>query len=592
MRPTTLAKVLLTAGLLTQIPLALAQNVTFTVNTQTERKNISPLIYGFNAYADGSGRAGWDAHGGRASLESLNLTSRRLGGNNMTSYNWENGVSNSGADFCHSSNFGVTYSTGAGWPNQQNGLAYYTPGAGLVSFHDQSLALNTFSLLQLPAAGKLPKDIQFLNPPGNCNGQQLWQSTAGASNVDTARWLNIVNDKPAAAGALSLNPSLNDNVVYIDEELNFLIKKYGKASAAKGVKGYELDNEPDLWHLWPTYLGAGTHENLHPDMTTVAEVLQKNVSLAQTVKRMDASAKTFGPALSGYLGLYSLWSAWDGSAAHQPSDWGQYNKEPYTTKSTGDRYRYNNMTFANVYLDTMKQASTTAGKRLLDVFSFHYYPQASYDQATRSQASRSLWDPQYVEPTWITQPGYGFTDGKGLQMLPKLNRAIADFYPGTKLAVTEYDFGGMYDATGAIAQADALGAFGKNGVYLATYFGDVEGYIASAFRLFRNYDGNKSVFPEISVRAVSTNNANGTVYAAVSAADPNTVHLITINRLPTALNASVQITHPVALNYVQAWGVDSSSPNVTARQVQTTLNANKFSTALPPYSVMHFVLKP
>jgi hypothetical protein len=62
--------------------------------------------------------------------------------------------------------------------------------------------------------------------------------------------------------------------------------------------------------------------------------------------------------------------------------------------------------------------------------------------------------------------------------------------------------------------------------------------------------------------------------------------------LPTALNASVQITHPVALNYVQAWGVDSSSPNVTARQVQTTLNANKFSTALPPYSVMHFVLKP
>jgi mannan endo-1,4-beta-mannosidase len=74
----------------------------------------------------------------------------------------------------------------------------------------------------------------------------------------SARWLNIVNDKPAAAGALSLNPSLNDNVVYIDEELNFLVKKYGKASSAKGVKGYELDNEPDLWHVWPSSQGAGT----------------------------------------------------------------------------------------------------------------------------------------------------------------------------------------------------------------------------------------------------------------------------------------------------------------------------------------------
>jgi hypothetical protein len=46
--------------------------------------------------------------------------------------------------------------------------------------------------------------------------------------------------------------------VYIDEELNFLVKKYGKASSAKGVKGYELDNEPDLWHVWPSSLGAGT----------------------------------------------------------------------------------------------------------------------------------------------------------------------------------------------------------------------------------------------------------------------------------------------------------------------------------------------
>jgi hypothetical protein len=112
-----------------------------------------------------SGRAGWDAHGGRASLESLNLTSRRLGGNNMTSYNWENGVSNSGADFCHSSNFGVTYATGAGWPNPAKRSGVLRTGCGIKAFHDQSLALGTFSLLQLPAAGKLPKDIVNLYPP-------------------------------------------------------------------------------------------------------------------------------------------------------------------------------------------------------------------------------------------------------------------------------------------------------------------------------------------------------------------------------------------------------------------------------------------
>jgi hypothetical protein len=134
------------------------------------------------------------------------------------------------------------------------------------------------------------------------------------------------------------------------------------------------------------------------------------------------------------------------------------------------------MTFANVYLDTMRKASA-AGKRLLDAFSFHYYSQASYDPANRVQASRSLWDSSYVEPSWITQGGNGFTDG-GLEILPKLKQSIADFYPGTKLAVTEYDFGGRDDVSGAIAQADALGAFGQQGVHLATYFGDVEAYIA------------------------------------------------------------------------------------------------------------------
>jgi hypothetical protein len=43
-------------------------------------------------------------------------------------------------------------------------------GCRIKAFHDQSLALGTFSLLQLPAAGKLPKDIVNLYPPSACKG--------------------------------------------------------------------------------------------------------------------------------------------------------------------------------------------------------------------------------------------------------------------------------------------------------------------------------------------------------------------------------------------------------------------------------------
>ena len=176
-------------------------------------------------------------------------------------------------------------------------------------------------------------------------------------------------------------------------------------------------------------------------------------------------------------------------------------------------------------------------------------------------------------------------------MIPKLKQSVADFYPGTKLAVTEYDFGGKTDVTGAIAQADALGAFGQQGVYMASYFGDVEGYIAAGFKVYRNYDGNKSVFPEVAVKAVSTNNGNGTVYAAVSAKDPSTLHIIAINRLSTALSSSIQIKHPTTFKTVQAWGVDSTSQNVTPRKGVASVANNSFSYVLPALSVMHFVLK-
>ncbi|MFZ6758976.1 glycoside hydrolase family 44 protein [Undibacterium sp. Ji50W] len=593
MRQVNVCKVLAILFISAEFSTSSAQNVTFSIDTQVERKAISPLIYGYNAYADGSNRAGLANQGGLASLQGLNLRSRRLGGNNMTSYNWENGVSNSGADWCNSSNAGVSAMTGAGDPNQAAGLAYYAPGAALKNFHDQSLVLGTYSLLQLPAAGKLPKDIVNLNPPSTCNNSQLWQSTAGPANLDAARWVDIVNDKPAAVGALSLTPGLTDGVVYIDEEINFLLQQYGAAATASGIKGYELDNEPDLWHHWATSSGdSGTHANLYPQVSTVSDVLQKNIALANTIKRMDGGAETYGPAISGYLGLFSLWAIWDGSQSHQPADWAQYNVEPYVSNGSGDLYRYNGMTMATAYLAKMQQASQSAGKRLLDVFSFHYYPQASSSTTDRVQAARSLWDATYVEPTWITQSGNGFTDGRGLQMLPKLQQAITDFYPGTKLAVTEYDFGGKSDITGAIAQADALGSFGRQGVYLATYFGDAEGFIASGFKIYRNYDGNKSVFPATSIKAVASNNANAAVYAAVDASDPNVIHVIAINRLASALSSSFQLSHPVTLKSAQVWGVSGSNTAVTARSGLNNITQNKFSYSLPARSVLHFVLKP
>ena len=54
------------------------------------------------------------------------------------------------------------------------------------------------------------------------------------------------------------------------------------------------------------------------------------------------------------------------------------------------------------------------GRRLLDVFTVHYYPQGGEFgtnttqamQLRRNRSTRSLWDPNYVDETWINNKDY------------------------------------------------------------------------------------------------------------------------------------------------------------------------------------------
>ncbi len=48
---------------------------------------------------------------------------------------------------------------------------------------------------------------------------------------------------------------------------------------------------------------------------------------------------------------------------------------------------------------------------------------------------------------------------------------VAKDYPGTKLAITEYNWGGQEHINGAVAQADILGIFGREGLDIGTLLG-------------------------------------------------------------------------------------------------------------------------
>ena len=125
----------------------------------------------------------------------------------------------------------------------------------------------------------------------------------------------------------------------------------------------------------------------------------------------------------------------------------------------------------SAYLGEMKKKSDEAGKRLLDVLTVHWYPEAKGDKRicedtagtestiqARLQAPRSLWDSTYVENSWIA------SGNKPVNLIPRLLKSIDTTYPGTKLGITEYNYGGSAHISGGMALADVLGVFGNKGV--------------------------------------------------------------------------------------------------------------------------------
>jgi hypothetical protein len=227
----------------------------------------------------------------------------------------------------------------------------------------------------------------------------------------------------------------------------------------------------------------------------------------------------FGPVHYGFYGIY----AWNGELAATPSG---------------------NNWFPDKYLPALKTASATFGKPLVDVYDFHWYPEATDGNANRVttlngptltdaqvqaivQSPRSLWDTTYQENSWITG-----TLGGAIYILPRLQAKIAAENPGMKLSITEYNNGGAQHIAGTIAQADNLGVFGAQGLFAANMWPLVtsEPYLLAGFRAFRDFDGANHNFGDTSVQATSSNVGNVAVYVSTDTTRPGRVVMVAINR--------------------------------------------------------------
>ena len=277
--------------------------------------------------------------------------------------------------------------------------------------------------------------------------------------------------------------------------VSHLVSRFGTA-AQGGVPIYELDNEPVLW--------AHTHRDVHPELVTYDELGSKGTATAAAIKAADPSAAVLGPSGWGYCEWVA--SGVDGCGPG------------------ADSAAHGGLNLSQWYLKNMKDYSDAhGGKRFLDYFDQHFYPQIGggkdpESNALRLRSTRSLWDPTYVEESWI---GPGGVNAPPLQFIRTMKSWIDQYNPGTKTAITEYNWGALDDINGALAQADVLGIFGREGLDLATMWGEPKPTDpgAYAFRMYRNYDGAGSRFGDVSVSATSADQGQLAVYAAQRSSD-------------------------------------------------------------------------
>jgi|GEM_PF-252982 len=420
--------------------------VTVSVDPSADRRPINPEIYGINYD---------DMH---PTDSQLAFPVQRWGGNNTTRYNWQLDTANRASDW-----YFINY------PYENERPEQLPHGSTSDRFIDGVLGQGGNVLMTMPTIGWTPKDrtVSYGFSQRKYGAQQ-----SGAQELPDAG-NGVRPDGSLVTGNDPEDTSKRVGPEFITDWIGHIAERTGN-----GVHYYALDNEPEIWYV--------THRDVHPNPPTYDELWSMTERYATAIKEKDPQAKIFGPTSWG-------WCAYFYSSADQ-------------CVVGPDRESHGNTPFLEWYLQQVDKHEQETGTRLLDYLDIHYYsqedgvPTAEEGPAVakrRFQALKSLYDPEFVDNSWIQEP---------IRLIPRMKEIIERNLPGTKLAITEYNFGNGGGITAGIAQAEALAIFGREGVDLATRFGTLPAGtpLEDAFKLYLDYDGNGSRIDGTSVKAASS----------------------------------------------------------------------------------------
>ena len=491
---------------------------------------VNPGIYGIGeGYSDMSDDRQWQ----------LGASGRRFGGNSSSRYNWELGTFNHGSDWVFAND-----GTPAGEPLYERFLRE-NDGKGILS------------AVTVPILGWVAKDRTSASFPIARYPDQ--------SGIDKIR---AAGDGRTRTGRVLPSPEPTETSVAATPEMEgrwvkAMASRPSSSASGASQRVYILDNEPGLWN--------STHRDVHPDPMSYDELMTRTVAYAKEIRKNDPHGLIAGPSSFGWPEY--LYSPKDGV---------------WSYKIHLDRRLHGNVPLLAYYLRELHHHEQQTGERLLDLLDVHFYPQTddvgvgakggvdAKTAAARIRSTRALWDPTYVDESWINEP---------IRLLPRLQEWIDQYYPGIGIEVGEWDFGAEGHMSGALAVAETLGRFANAGVARAFYwtFPAPRSATFFAFRAFRNFDGHGGRFEDALVPLPVS--AEGTSIWA--SRDPSGKHLVLVvlDFMPdVALDARVHVsscgTGASGSAYVYVQGAsDFATSALESRDIGVV------GASLPPYSI-------
>jgi hypothetical protein len=527
-------------------------NAQSTINIRIDatqgRHPISPLIYGVNM-------------GTKDQLASLNASANRFGGNNTSSYNWKVNSSNNANDWFFETQPGQNWLA----PPGQN----LTPAGRPDQFFTDDKAEGAATLMTISTIGWVGKVV---DPKTTLSSYSV--AKYGPQQKTDPNLPDAGNGKHLDGSRITSNDPNDANVPSdVDFQSGFvqhLVKKFGRASKG-GVNVYLMDNEPGIWQE--------THQDVHPNGATSKEIADDIIAYGTMVKSIDPSAQVAGPEEWGYTALAN-------SGADK--QYGDAHGWPADLPDKTTRGGMDNMAWI---LDQIHKHDLATGKRTLDYLTIHVYPQAAGGSGTddtsdqkRSESTRQLWDPSYVDGSWIKDK---------IMMIPRLKALVAQYYPGTKIGITEYNWGAENDISGATTQADILGIFGREGLDLGTRWTTpgVDSVSFKAIQMYRNYDGHKSVFGDLSISDIPDSNPdNLSSFAAIRKSD-GALTIMVVNKQnhgDQPVSISLNGFSEVSADSASAYQLTSS--NQITKLPDVTISGSAINASVPAQSVTLYII--